>query len=196
MNSIHAEFVKADDKFQNYIKKDDKFISRYDALYTSMCKFLEVSSVADRAFVDKISLGYALIDYFEDIDRLKRFHNIKHINSIKIVSYTSYWLLKRNVIQVKESSADLLYLNEKFVFSYIIEFLSDKNKQSILKKSNVGLRSFEDSLMYHLKYRLLSATSLEILIIAFFAGEIYQNEDVDLSDRLTRYDDPEKQSTE
>ena len=65
-----------------------------------------------------------------------------------------------------------------------------------MKKSNVGLRSFEDSLMYHLKYRLLSATSLEILIIAFFAGEIYQNEDVDLSDRLTRYDDPEKQSTE
>lgn len=196
MNSIQSKNIPLDENFKKYIEKDEKFVTRYNALYTSICKFLEANKFQDIAFVDKYALGFALIDYFEDIDRLKRFHNIEHVNSIKIVSYTSYWLLRRNVIQTKESNKDLLYINEKFVFSYIIEFLSARGKKRILERENIGLVAFEDSLMYHLKYRLINATNLEIMIIAFFAGEIYQNEEVDLSDRLTRYDDPEKESTE
>lgn len=196
MNSIHAEYIPVEPRFKEYLEKDDKFASRYDALYTSMCNFLEACNLQDKAFVDRIALGFALIDYFEDIDRLKRFHNIKHVNSIKIVSYTSYWLLRRGVIQVRESDKDLIYINEKFIFSYILEFLSTNGKKRILERDNIGLKSFEDSLMYHLKYRLISATNLEIMIIAFFAGEIYENEKEDLSFQITRYDDPNKKSTE
>ena len=196
MNSIHEEFIDANPLFKEYIKKNKKFVNRYTALYDSMTEFIHSLDFDNKAYVNKYALGFALLDYFEDIDRLKRFHNINHVNSIKIISYISFWLLKRNVIQAREDDIDLLYINEKFIFSYIMEFLSAKGKTRVLERDNLGLVAFENTLMYHLKYRSISANGLEIMIIAFFAGEIYQSEDEDLSSRLTLYDDPHKEPSE
>ena len=76
-----------------------------------------------------------MLDYFTDISRLKHFHQAKHINSLKVISYETYWLLRRKPIQIlveDETSDAMAFLNEKFVFSRIAKYLMGDGKRVIL----------------------------------------------------------------
>lgn len=187
MNNIHSEFIKADKLLEEFARKNNKFQDRYTALLTDMNEYIKKSKYENKVVVNELILGYALVDYFEDIRRLKVFHNVEHINSIKIIAYTSYWLLRRKPIQVIEREKELIYVNEKFVLAYILDSLSNDEKGNILLRNNAGLKSFKESLLYFLKYRYTSATSLELMIMAFFSGQIYQETDEDLSSILAKY---------
>lgn len=191
MNSVHSNFNPAEDIIDDYVKKNDKFRIRYETLMTQMEEFIQATGYEECAKVDGLVLGYLLVDYFEDIRRLKLFHKVEHINSIRIVSYISYWLIKRKPIQISNcKDKHLLYINERFVLWYILNFLSAKDEEHILERDNAGLKAFDDALLYYLKYRFNNASSLELVLSAFFAGEIYQSKDIDLSARLTRFDKP------
>lgn len=187
MDRIHSEHIKADALLDEFVNKDDKFKKRYTALLTDMQIYIERSNYQDKVVVNEMILGYALLDYFEDIRRLKVFHNIEHINSIKIIAYTAYWLLRRKPMQVLSVEKELIYVNEKFVLAYILDSLSSAGKEHIILRDNVGLQSFKESLLYFLKYRYTSATSLEMMIMSFFAGQIYQETEEDLSPILSKY---------
>ena len=187
MNSIHSEFIKADKLLSEFVDKNDKFTSRFTALLEDMNAYIQNSNYKDKVFVNELILGYALVDYFEDIRRLKIFHNVKHINNVKIIAYISYWLLRRKPIQVLEQKKELIYVNEKFVLAYILDSLSREEKGNILLRNNKGLESFRESLLYFLKYRYTSATSLEMMIMAFYSGEIYQETEIDLSPIFAKY---------
>lgn len=186
MNNIHFEFYKADNTLKNFADENEKFILRYSAIYDEMKNFIVANNLEKEAYINEIALGYALLDYFEDIARLKEYHRVSHINSIKIVAYTSYWLLKRKPIQIskKENDRRLVYINERFVLSYILSFLGESEKP-ILKQDKKGLQAFGESILYYLKYRLTSPYSLEMILMAFFAGQIYQEEKTDLSDKIS-----------
>ena len=189
MNSMHSVFIEADDILKEYVKNNDKFKKRYETLMVEMDEFLEATGYTENARVDGLVLGYLLVDYFEDIHRLKLFHNVDHINSIRIVSYISYWIAYRKPIQITNSKdKQLVYINERFVLWFILNFLSSKTDEHIVERENAGLKSFSDALLYFLKYRFTSANSLELILTSFFAGEIYQSREIDLSNRLTRYD--------
>ena len=43
------------------------------------------------------------------------------------------------------------------------------------------------SLFYFLKYRFQEANSLEMILMSFFAGQIYQSKEKDLSNELAKY---------
>ncbi|MCI5936073.1 MAG: hypothetical protein MRZ65_11260 [Lachnospiraceae bacterium] len=90
-------------------------------------------------------------------------------------------------MQVIGQEKELIYVNEKFVLAYILDSLSNDEKGNILLRNNAGLKSFKESLLYFLKYRYTSATSLELMIMAFFSGQIYQETDEDLSSILAKY---------
>ena len=82
-----------------------------------------------------------------------------------------------------------MYVNEQFVLAYILDFITDKEgkKGYILERTNSGLKSFSELLLYYLKYRTVSANSLELAITSFFAGRIYQEEGEDISSKLGKY---------
>lgn len=185
MDSVHSSFIRADDILNNFAQKNSKFEDRYTSMLEDINAFNKALEYSDRVEVDRLALGYALLDYFEDIKRLKQFHHLDHVNSTKIVSHTAYWLLRRKPIQVLKPDKDLLYVNERFVLAYILNFLSGEDSGvSILTANRAGLDSFADLLFYFLKYRINSPESLELAIASFFAGQIYQEKDKDLSSSL------------
>ncbi|MBR2305273.1 MAG: hypothetical protein IJ871_09110 [Ruminococcus sp.] len=184
MENVHSEFLRADSIIIEYAQKENKFSERFSALSKEINIFIEKMDLKDKAVLNELALGYALIDYFEDVHRLKVFHKVEHINSIKIVSYTSFWLLKRKPIQMITCEKELIDINERFVLQYILSFLSNKTKKHILIRDNIGLTSFVETLLYFLKYRLTTANNIEMVLMAFFAGQIYQEENEDLSSKL------------
>ena len=102
-----------------------------------------------------------MLDYFTDISRLKHFHQAKHINSLKVISYETYWLLRRKPIQIlveDETSDAMAFLNEKFVFSRIAKYLMGDGNGGIVG-SEKRLSKFSGFAVYYLKYRNLQCNA-------------------------------------
>ena len=184
MEDIYSKFDRAEKVLVEFSKKSDKYITRYCSLRDMMNDFIKELGLTGKVVVNNIVLGYALVDYFEDIMRLKDFHKVEHINNIKIVAYTSYWLLQAKPLQLLESDKGISYLNEKFVLSYIITALESRDRGRILERNERGLSAFSESLLYFLKYRGINAQSIEMAIIAFCAGRVYQETDQDISSEM------------
>lgn len=184
MNTIHTKYDRADDIIQDFVKNDDKLYRRYVAIFDSMQFYIEKSDCTDKVLINPLALGCALTDYFADIRRLKEFHNFPHINSIKLVSYLTFWLLKRKPIQVIKNDINLIYINERFAVAYILEFLNDNRKSNIAEREDSGLNAFFESLFYFFKYRHYTAQDIEMILLSFFAGRIYQSDDKDISGEL------------
>lgn len=159
--------------------------SRFNQIKKEIDLFLEKGNYSEYAECNDVLLGYAIIDYFTDNARLKEFHKITHTNSAKIYSYTAYWLLREKPIQIiknEEFNRDenfaankansILYLNEKFVASYILSnILSDLNVNLNYIDSSENLKDsigdFANLLVYNFKYRSFNPQSLELMITAF-----------------------------
>lgn len=183
MLSMHSKFDPPDE-ILNDQKKLNKFEKRYEALYNQMYSYIEKSGYSNAVKINDIILGFMLVDYFTDIERLKEFHGVNHINSIKLISYTVYWLLRRKPIQIIKSDKTLQYVNERFSLALILEFLSSKDKQHIAIRTNAGLKAFRELLFYFFKFRQFNAQDIELMITAFFAGQIYQETTKDISCNL------------
>lgn len=183
MNSNQDNYIKAERILKNFVNNNNKFKDRFISTLNKMQQFVKEMGCDDQVKINELLLGYTLVDYFEDVGRLKAFHEVPHINSVKVVAYTSYWILRRKPIQITTINKDILYINEKYVLAYILEFLSSK-KDLIVTRENAGLESFVKSLFYFLKYRAYSAQSIELFIMSFFAGQIYQEKNNDLSNSL------------
>ena len=180
MDNIHSNYIPC------IIQKEEKQRKRFESILSDMEQYIKASEYTEKVEINSLLLAYAILDYFEDVKRLKLYHHLEHINSIKIVSHMAYWLLKRKPIQVKEAEKELVYVNERFVLGYILHFLSSKDCPSILERENIGLKSYTETLFYFLKYRVNSADILELAITSFFAGQIYQEKAEDLSTKLAK----------
>lgn len=183
MDSIHSDYLSANEELLEYIQKNNKFKDRYESLLIDMNNFIHKNGLDNLVCVNEMVLALALIDYFEDVKRLKNFHNVDHINAIKIVSYISYWIIRRKPIQILDNRKELVDINERFVLAYIIGFLNN-SKGSLFERDELGIKSFKESLLYFLKFRFIKANTLEITLIAFFAGQIYQEDTKDISSEL------------
>lgn len=188
MEDIGSKFVKADKLIEEFFVKDKKFERRFVSLVEDMDNFLNATGLQEKATINQMLVGYALLNYFEDIARLKEFHHVGHVNNIKIVAYTAYWLLRAKPIQINEVDKTLAYVNERFILSFILNFLERQDCGKILERKNAGLKAFKETLFYYLKYRSLSAQVLEMVIISFFAGQVYQEMDTDISAELGKLD--------
>lgn len=148
--------------------------SRYAAFYQEIQAFAKSLEVADRIQIDESVLTHAVMDYFTDISRLKKFHQIKHINSLKAIAYESYWLLRRKPIQIVGRGRlddSLVFINEKFAFSRITKYmLGDGRAMVISEAAKKGFMNYLDSFFYFLKYRDYDAQVIEMMIMGFKAG--------------------------
>lgn len=153
----------------------DKFQKRFMDLNQAYVDFINRNNIADKVIINSFMLAHAVMDYFTDITRLKEFHKIDFTNTYKTMAYEISWLLRRKPIQVlKDYEEELVYINEKFILSYVMNFIIT-NKESVRYQdlSNVRQQCFNgfiESLYYHLKYRDCGAQSLELALLSFEAG--------------------------
>lgn len=192
MKHLLFEYLSCEDIIK--IFGADKIESRFNTLYNEMTLFLEQNGLSDTVAINRMLLSTAIIDYFNDIKRIKDFHDkIEKTNSEKVVAYTSYWIIQRSPLQVKDADMlkdrKLATLNERFVLQYIGDYLSERERGGhLFVRDNVGLKNFSKFLLYYLIYRLHEPQSLEMIISAFMAGQIYERTDMDISHELHPFD--------
>lgn len=173
MDSIHSQFLNPTE----IITTDkEKIRHRTEAILKNVNNFIKKSGLENDVSINELVLSGMILDYFTDINRLKEFHHVEHVNNYRIVAYTSYWFLQRKPIQINTNSdKKLLYINERYILTYILNFLSDEKYGEIITREEDELNAFCESLFYFLKYRCDSAKDLEMLLLSFNAGRIYQN---------------------
>lgn len=149
--------------------------SRINQISQEMLDFIKVNNLDNVAYIHEMALTHAVMDYFSDIQRLKDYQNIEHINDIKIKAYETFWLLKRKPIQLKEQLEDdsKLYVNEKFLLQRLSSFMLQHNITiPLINERKIAFKNFLDTLYYYLKFRRCDAQSIELMLLAYKAGEL------------------------
>lgn len=162
--------VKNKEYFQQLIQIYP-FEERYTNVLTQIQDVLEALGILDQVSVDTDLLGQAIVDYFEDVDRLKKYEDIDRVNVDKIYAYETFWLLKRKPIQIIDSNIGVqhLHINEK-VFAFIMIAKMLKEMQKEFDDTNPRMLSLIDLIYYNFKYRLYTQKTLELMISGFFCG--------------------------
>ena len=130
MNTIEKIYTNYDGLLEEF--SEEVIQSRYAVFYEEIEEFAKSLGIREKIQISESLLSHAVLDYFTDISRLKHFHQAKHINSLKVISYETYWLLRRKPIQIlveDETSDAMAFLNEKFVFSRIAKYLMGDGKR-------------------------------------------------------------------
>lgn len=156
---------------------EDKIQGRCNWLKELISSFIEQNDLTNYVCVSDSILFHVIIDYFADVQRLKKFQHIKTTNHIKVFSYISYWVLRHKPIQIRsEIDENNVFINEKFVSELIRSFLFDNpDNVSILKQDEDSINNFLDTMLYFFKYRHVTPQFIELMLISFNAGRGYQH---------------------
>ncbi len=171
------------DKTEEYIAELAKkypIKSRFSTLLDEIQSILAEMGIIDLVEVNPDLLGKAVIDYFEDVDRLKDFEGIPHINVDKIYSYGVYWILRRSPIQILDKKLDkrFMHINEKICTALIFpKMLAEMGIPQ--NSANDRYAGFLDLIYYNFRYRTYTQQSLELMIEAFFCGYAIKKGDSD-----------------
>lgn len=161
----------------------NKIQERFEDFYVAYEKFISERELKDCVHINGYTLMHAVLDYFTDISRLKKFHQIKRTNSFKITAYEISWLIRRKPLQILDDNReDLVYINEKFILSYVMSYFTQlvgfDFYENLDKKNKKMFDGYIDSLYYYIKYRNCSAQALELALLSFGAGVAASNNNV------------------
>ncbi len=173
MYNIENTYTNYDELIQ--IVGEEVVESRIEQIAFEMTNFLKNYELLDVVYVHEMLLTHAVMDYFSDIQRLKEYQHIEHINEVKIKAYETFWLLKRKPLQLKEQleSDKWLYVNEKFLLARLTNFmLQDNINVPLVQERKRAFTNYLDTLYYYLKFRKTDAQALEIMLLAFQAGRL------------------------
>lgn len=173
MNNIENTYAEYEDLIKAF--GEDVIKKRIEQISGEMLEFLKINDLNKVAYINKMALTHALMDYFSDIQRLKDYQHIEHANEIKIKAYETFWLLQRKPLQLKVDIEDdrLLYVNEKFLLTRLTSFLlQDDINIPIVEEKGVAFKNFLNTLYYYLKFRRCDAQSIELMLLAFKAGRL------------------------
>lgn len=173
MQNIENTYVNYEELVSKVTK--EKIQSRIEQISKEMLDFLKDNDLLEIAYVHDMALTHAVMDYFSDIQRLKEYQKIEHVNEIKIKAYETFWLLKRKPIQLKEQLEDdrMLYVNEKFLLTRLTSFMLGENKNMpLIEKKKLAYTNYLDTLYYYLKFRRCDAQAIELMLLAFEAGHM------------------------
>ncbi len=156
----------------SYLSNKYDIAGRYKKVLDQLQTIIKQLGIADKVRVNEDLLGKVVVDYFEDIDRLKDFEEIDRICVSKIYAYETYWLMRRKPIQAESSGEDdekWLYINELACTTMLVSKMYEE--AGITAKQGMNkIKSFYHLLFYNLKYRKYTQQSLELMIEAFFLG--------------------------
>ena len=149
MNNIENTYIKYDELIT--LVGHEVIESRIQQVSQEMLDFLTFNKLNEIAYLHEMALTHAIMDYFSDIQRLKDYHHIEHVNEIKIKAYETFWLLKRKPLQLKGQVEDdkFLYVNEKFLLTRLTSFmLGDDINKPIVGENSTMFKNFLDTLNY------------------------------------------------
>ncbi|MCD8327284.1 MAG: hypothetical protein LUC90_11600 [Lachnospiraceae bacterium] len=156
----------------------DKIEQRYEILHEYLVTFIKRHKYEGKVDIADSVLNQAVVDYFADIHRLKNFHHIEAINFVKIHAYTAYWILRRKPLQIIEddpSDLDRAFVNERFVASYLLQYLrGNYTDVIILESERPAYYEFVKNLEYYLRYRTVTPQMLETMLEAYKAGMAFE----------------------
>lgn len=156
----------------------EKIEKRYTILHEYLLEFIKRHKYEEKVHIADSVLNQAVIDYFTDIYRLKQFHHIEAVNYLKIHAYTAYWILRRKPLQIIKDDiedVELAFVNERFVTSYLIQYLRGNNVEvTIAESERVIYYEFVKNLEYYLKYRTVTPQMLETMLQAYQAGMSFE----------------------
>ena len=171
MRDIEPKYVEYTDLLETPEMKE-QVGSRLNYFLQAMETFISAMGYEGKVTVNQAILTYAVLGYFTDVRRLKSFTHIKLVNEFKIAAYEAQWLLSRRALQ--SSDLNICFANEEFVLSHLQKFLygGKPYETKVAVSQNAEIQGFHDSLYYHLKYRSCDAKNLELMLLAFRAGEV------------------------
>lgn len=174
MNNIENTYIS----YEEIVKEfgENVIRSRFEQIYEEMQAFIQEQKLQTEVYANDVILMQAVLDYFSDVQRLKSYQDIRHINSIKIKAYETFWLVQRKPLQIKAEKLDNdrnIYVNEKFVLSRLVCYLlEDEIDKPIIEENQKAFQNFLDTLYYYLKFRRSDPQAIELLILAFKAGQM------------------------
>lgn len=174
MNNIENTYVKYDELVSKV--KPEVIKSRIEQISQEMLDFIATYNLKNVAYIHEMALTHAVMDYFSDIQRLKDYQDIDHVNGVKIKAYETYWLLQRKPLQLKEQLEDdkFLYINEKFLMARLVSFLlEDDINKPMSGDRDVAFTNFLNTLLYYFKFRRCDKQSLELILLSFKAGRLF-----------------------
>ncbi|MCR4764082.1 MAG: hypothetical protein K5696_11185 [Lachnospiraceae bacterium] len=149
-----------------------RMTSRFTHWLDELQDVIKQRGLENEVQVNRYLLGKAVVDYFEDIIRLKAFEEIERCNEAKIYGYHAYWIMKRKPIQIlptAEIDAKTLHINELACATMIVSKMYEE-KGIDIAQGGAELKRFFNLLYYSFKYREYTQKTLEIMIDAFFLG--------------------------
>ena len=183
--------------YNDVIEADTKkLISRRDTRYNDFQFLISKLGMGDYCSVHPEFLWRAVLDYFKDIENLKKRHNYTFTHPEKIYAYELYWYLRNNVIQVTDP---LKQMNDKqleeyperlFVNDYILTFWAMKSLCIELKskirsaiqaddfvehfverfENHKSVAEFHQKLCYTIRRRAYTKELLLLVFEAFMSG--------------------------
>ncbi|MCL2260506.1 MAG: hypothetical protein FWC15_04025 [Fibromonadales bacterium] len=147
---------------------------KYDLILLDAEEFIKKRDLENIVTINKIILRHAVIDYYTDILRLKSFHKLEKEDEVKTLAYEIFWFLKRKPLQIIKDDHQNIFINEIFALSRILSFISKDSEDNFTILTDTKFDYFTATLFYFLKYRIESAKSIELMLIAFEAGIEYQ----------------------
>lgn len=154
------------EKFSESVIKE-----RYTNMERRALEFIKISGLEEKVVLNHEILNIVMLDYFTDLDRLKGFEGIERANKNKISAYMSYWWLRRKPLQIIGDvlgQEELVYINEKFIATFISKDFMYENRRKVL--SNKKCQKCIEHIYYHLKYRLYTPQTLELLLMGIDTG--------------------------
>ena len=141
--------------------KWNKIENRFVSILGTFDKMLKKGGWNNYAEVSYPILFEAVVSYYLDLNRSKKFHRIEYADSHKRAAYLIFWLSIHRPIQLVKlpiEKADMKYLliNELFAIRIGIKQLKNVEMQDINNISDNYLRNF----VYNLHYRNIQPSVL------------------------------------
>lgn len=158
----------------------EKINDRYNFLHAEIDAFINRLQASEKLKINERVLMHSVLEYFEDIGKVKSAHKLEHANGYKVMAYSAYWLLRRQPIQIlteDDSDESLIFANEKFVLSMLVTFLMKGSENTPLIDENLkAFRAFLNTFFYYLKFRKPDAQSIEMILLSFGVGKYFRAE--------------------
>ena len=149
-----------------------KMIGRYRSLHKQISAAIRACDAEEYVEINTVLLGQCIIDYFEDIEALKKKEGIQRVNESKIYAYQTYWFLKRRPIQIVGNvphETREIFINEIIAVSLIIPKVFEEMGVHV-DSSTKEMQKFADLLFYNFKYRLFTQLFLELMVEGILAS--------------------------
>ena len=143
------------------------FYDRFELAFKEIQHLLKEYGLIEHCTVNPMLLWSATLSYFADIDRLKKFHGSKHVQTDKIYAYEAFWYLRDHPIQIDNPdkvSAEYVHINEYIFSMWLVNRIATELNSRVAPNIQIDdfiaklekhelLINFREKLYYTFRYR-------------------------------------------